>query len=65
MVRYSALGLGVRVVLWTNANAPCGPCRSLGDTVFEPANAPELPLRECRNFYWNCRYQPVMRSSRT
>jgi len=63
MVRYAALGLGVRVVLW--ANAPCGPCRSLVDTVFEPADAPELPLRECRNFYCNCRYQPVVRGGRT
>lgn len=65
MVRYLALGLGVRVMLWTNAHDPCGPCQALSGTVFEPANAPELPLRECRNFYCNCRYQPVIRSSRT
>lgn len=60
MVRYAALGLLVRVELWKNT--PCGPCRLLSDQVFEPAEAPELPLRECRNFYCNCQYEPVMRA---
>ena len=63
LARYAALGLGVRVVLWKND--PCGPCRSFGTTIFEPAAAPELPLRECLNIYCNCRYQPVIRGSRT
>jgi hypothetical protein len=59
MVRYAALGLRVRVVLWKND--PCGPCRSLADQVFEPENAPELPLVGCGNMYCNCRYEPVIR----
>jgi hypothetical protein len=61
MARYAALGLGVRVVVW--GSGPCGPCRSLSKTVFEPAKAPELPLRECRNTYCNCRYEPVIKGS--
>lgn len=63
LVRYAALGLRVRVVLWKND--PCYSCRSLSDTVFEPENAPELPLRECQNFYCNCRYEPVITGGRT
>ncbi len=59
LLRYAALGLGVRVVLWENNS--CGPCRSLADGAFEPANAPELPLLGCRNIYCNCRYEPVIR----
>lgn len=59
MVRYAALGLRVRVVLWGNDS--CDACRSLADQVFEPAKAPELPLMGCRNIYCNCRYQPVIR----
>jgi hypothetical protein len=58
MVRYAALGLGVRVVLWNNES--CGVCRSLSNTVFEPANAPQLPLAGCQNVYCNCRYEPVV-----
>jgi hypothetical protein len=65
LVRYAALGLGVRVVLWTNAHDPCEPCRSLCDIVFDPANAPELPLWECRNFYCTCSYEPVILNGRT
>ena len=62
MARYAALGLGVRVVVW--GSGPCDRCRSLSKTVFGPAKAPELPLRECRNTYCNCRYEPVIRGSR-
>ena len=48
-----------KLVLWKND--PCGPCRSLADQVFEPENAPELPLVGCGNMYCNCRYEPVIR----
>jgi hypothetical protein len=65
MARYAALGLDARVVVW--AGGRCYPCSSLSGMVFEPMKAPELPLRECRETYCNCRYEPVIReaSSRT
>jgi len=60
LARYEALGVSVRVVVWKNE--PCGVCLTLSNTVFEPATAPELPLRECQNIYCNCRYEPVLRA---
>jgi hypothetical protein len=59
MARYAALGLGARMVPWDGGR--CGPCRALGGRVFEPAKAPELPLRECKYGNCACHYEPVIR----
>ena len=62
MTRYAALGLGARVVGWQGGE--CRPCRSYNNKVFDPASAPPLPLREWRNTYCNCHYEPVISSGR-
>jgi hypothetical protein len=38
----------------------CPPCRALAGKVFDPRDAPVIPVRDCRNDACRCDYLPAL-----